>query len=134
MSVFHPSPLTFCRGSHSQVFQKALSGDSIRPLGVAYDPLPAVRKLFRVRGEEYQVRYGQHRAHHPYADGDQQRSPPSQPRPQRMDDGYVPGTKKKTTPMNNNRQNMCRVRLSVINRAIKFSNNFHDKLKKKYTN
>lgn len=54
---------------YSQVFQKAFSGDTVGPLGVTDDAFLAVGKPFCEGGEEYQIRYGQYRAHHPNADG-----------------------------------------------------------------
>jgi len=55
--------------------------------------LPTVWKPFRVRGEEYQVRYGQYRAHHPYAGGYHERRLPAKSRPERVYYGYVPATR-----------------------------------------
>lgn len=75
------------------VFLEALGSDAVGPLGVADDSLLAVGKPFGVRGEEYQVRYGQYRAHHPDAGGNHQRCLPAQPRPERVNDGYVPVTR-----------------------------------------
>jgi len=45
-----------------------------------------------VRGEEYQVRYGQYGAHHPNAGGYHQRRLPAQTGPQRVNYCYVPAT------------------------------------------
>lgn len=53
---------------YSQVFQKTVRGDSVGPLGVTDNAFLAVGKLFCVSSEEYQIRYGQYRAHHPNAD------------------------------------------------------------------
>jgi len=57
---------------------EAIRGDTVRPLGIANDPLVTVGKLFRVRGEEYQVWYRQHGAHHPNAGGYHQCRLPAQ--------------------------------------------------------
>lgn len=76
------------------VFLKALRGDAVGPLAVTDDPLFAVRKLFGVRGEKYQIRYGQYGAGHPNADGYHEGRLPAQPGPQRMNNGNVPATRK----------------------------------------
>lgn len=66
---------------YSHIFLETLRGDTIRPLGVADHTLSTIRKLFSVRGEEYKIWYGQHRAHHPDSGGYHQRRLPAQPRP-----------------------------------------------------
>lgn len=74
------------------VFLETLGGDAIGPLGVADNSLLAVGKPLCIRSKKYQVRYGQYCAHHPDAGGNHQRCLPAQPRPERMNDGYVPVT------------------------------------------
>lgn len=57
------------------VFLEAFGGYAVRPLGVANHSFFAVRKRFRVRGEEYQVRYGEYGADHPNSNGYHQSRP-----------------------------------------------------------